>query len=209
MLKSPLPQRGLIRFYWDGASLQAHAEAMGDPSLQWLDLPALARAGGLEGGHVWVPPAPPSDRVGRDALRAYEKALDALGVERRAVAGEGLETECLRCGHGWREARAASGLALALAVLGDAMAEAYDTAFVFGPAYVPGALGDPLARLVPGKRLGCVTFGSIRRLRLAGPVLALRLAEVAAARLVLPDHGRRARPDFHQTFQPAEVEASP
>lgn len=209
MLKFTLHDRARIRFYWDGAALQAHAEAMGDPSLTWLDLPALGRAGGIEAAHVWFAPAPLADRAGGDRVGAYGQALETLGVERRACAGQGVETECLRCGHGWREARAASDLTLALAVLEDAMADAYDTAFVFAPVHVLRAVDGPLARLFPGKGLGRVSFGPARGLRHGGPVLILRSAQVAAARLSLPEVGRRARPLFSQTVQPAAEEASP
>jgi len=209
MLKFPLHQRGRTRFYWDGPSLQAYAEAMGDPSLLWLDLPALARAGGLEADHVWIAPTPPPDRSGRAAVGAYAKVLGALGVDRRAAAGGGVERECLRCGHGWREARTVSELTLALAVLGDAMADAYDAAFVFAPAHVPCAINGLLARQFPDKRLGRVTFASGRRQRFEGPVLALGPAQVVAARLSPPGVGQRLRPQFDPIVQPATVEASP
>ena len=209
MLKFSLPQRGRIRFYWDGASLQAHAEAMGDPSLNWLDFPALVRTGGLEGGHVWIAPVRPQGRAGREMLGAYEKALGALGVERRAAAGQGADIECLRCGHGWREARASSGLRLALMVLADAMADAYDAAFVFAPADVMVALDEILAPLFPHKRPRRVIFGRAGRKRSDGPVFALPGAQVAAARLSLPDPDRRMRSRFRKPVQPAAVEASP
>jgi len=209
MLKFPLPQRGRVRFYWDGASLQAYAEAMGDLSLNWLDFPGLVRAGGLEGAHVWIAPARPQVRADRETLSAYEKALGALGVERRAAAGHGIETECLRCGHGWREERAPSGLMLGLTVLADAMTDAYDAAFVFAPAHVTGALDEILAPLFPHKRPGRVIFGRAGRQRLDGPVFTLRSAQVAAARLFLSDSGRRTRSPFRKIVQPAAVEASP
>lgn len=209
MLQFPLPQCGRIRFYWDGASLQAHAEAMGDLSLNWLDFPALVRAGGLEGRHVWFAPTRPQDRADREMLGAYEKALGALGVERRAAAGHGADIECLRCGHGWREARAPSSLTLALTVLADAMADAYDAAFVFAPPDVTGALDEILAPLFPHKRPGRVIFGRARRQRPSGPIFALSGDQVAAARLSLPDPGRRTRPLSPKLIQPAAVEASP
>ena len=209
MLKSALHNYARIRFYWDGAALQAHAEAMGDPSLNWLDLPALGRVGGLEATHVWFAPNPPVDRAARESVVAYAKSLSALGVQSRASAGPGVATECLRCGHGWREIRAASDLTLALAVLEDALADVCDMAFVFASAHVLGALDGPFARLFPGKELGRVSFGPARGRRHGGPVLTLRPAQIAAARLRVLAAARRAQPRFRQINQLAAEEASP
>ena len=209
MLKFTLHDQARIRFYWDGAALQAHAEAMGDPSLNWLDLPALGRACGFDAAHVWFAPTPPVDRAGREPVGAYAKALRGLGVESRAPAGPGIETECLRCGHGWREIRAASDLNLALAVLEDAVADVCDMAFVFTSVHVLRSLEGSLARLFPDKGLGRVSVGSARGRRHDVPVLTLRSTQIAAARLSLPDGARRSPLRFRQSIQPAAEEASP
>ena len=124
MLKSDLNPPGRIRIYWDGAALLAYAETLGDSSLNWLDLPALAP----RAAHVWFAPAGLEDRTLREACGAYGKALRDLGVECRLPPAGGLASECLRCGHGWRDQRPASELALALAGLTDAVADAWDTA---------------------------------------------------------------------------------
>jgi len=208
MLKSHLPPRGRTRIYWDGAALQAHAGAMGDPSVQWLDLPALAQAAGAEGAHVWIAPAPAPERSRRAAVGAYERTLLALGVDCRAAAGHGVETECLRCGHGWRDASGASELALALEVLADAAADAFDAAFIFAPGRVFPAIAGPLARVFPAKRLGRISFGSAPPVRSDAPVLMLRPAHVLAARLPPPGRMDRAGAQIRFRFQPAAEEAS-
>ena len=208
MLKSNLPPTGRTRIYWDGAALQAHAEAMGDPSLQWLDLPALAQAAGADAAHVWIAPAPPSERSRRAAVGAYERTLRALGVDCRAAAGHGVETECLRCGHGWRDPSASSELALALAVLADAVADAFDAAFIFAPGRVFPAIAGPLARVFPAKRLGRISFGSASPARSDASVLMVRPAHVLGARLPPPGRMRRAGAQLRCTFQPAAEEAS-
>ena len=174
MLKSHLPPRGRTRIYWDGAALQAHAGAMGDPSVQWLDLPALAQAAGAEGAHVWIAPAPAPERSRRAAVGAYERTL----------------------------------LALALEVLADAAADAFDAAFIFAPGRVFPAIAGPLARVFPAKRLGRISFGSAPPVRSDAPVLMLRPAHVLAARLPPPGRMRRAGAQIRSRFQPAAEEAS-
>ena len=209
MLQSHLFASGRSRIYWDGAALQAHAEALGDPSLNWLDLPALARAAGIAGDHVWVAPALAAQRGRRDVLDAYGAALRALGVDCRAVAGAGPEVECLRCGHGWTDGRAPSELTLSLKVLADAVEDVWDVAFIFASAAAVAAIAEPLGRLFPGKRLGRVVFGPSPRLRRGAPITAIRSADVAAARLPSPIRAIAPARALHPTIQPAAQEASP
>jgi len=203
MLKSHQLPSGRIRIYWDGAALQAHAEALGDPSLNWLDLPALGRPAGADATHVWIAPAPSCERPRRDAVVAYGETLRALGVDCRATPLAGAETECQRCGHGWRDESAASELSLALEVLADAVDDAFDAAFIFASSRALAAIASPLGRLCPGKSIGRVLFGPSPRLRKGGPTLAIHRADVAAARL--PPPGR----SVERKFQLALKEASP
>jgi hypothetical protein len=199
MLKINLPATGKIRIYWDGAALLAHAEALGDPSLNWLDLPALTQAAGHCATHVWIAPGGLPDRARREAVGAYGEVLRGLGVERRLPPAQAATSECLRCGHGWRDQRPASELTLALAVLGDAFEGAYDAAFVFAAGRVASAaITAALAHHHPDKSLGRVTFGSVAGPRSRAPTLELPPAHVAAARLppmvVGPDGARIAQP---------------
>ena len=173
MLKSHLLPSGRIRIYWDGAALLAHADGLCDPSLNWLDLPAMAPADAI---HVWIAPAPPPERALKGAIAAYGRALSALGVDCRSAPLQGAATECLRCGHGWDDQSRASELALALAVLEDGLADAWDAAFVFASPRVLAAMASPLGRLFPEKRLGRVTLGAAMPRRtgvLASPSLHL------------------------------------
>ena len=159
--------------YWDGAALLAHADGLCDPSLNWLDLPAMAPLGAA---HVWMTPAAPPERSQRAAIAAYERALRALGVDCRPAPLQGSAVECLRCGHGWDDPSRASELALALAVLEDGLADAWDVAFVFASAGLLAAVASPLGRLFPNKRLGRVTLGPAqprRPVALASPSLHL------------------------------------
>ena len=142
--------------YWDGAALSAHADGHCDPSLNWLDLPAMAPLGAA---HVWIAPAPPPERPLKTAIAAYGRALRTLGVDCRPAPSPGAAAECLRCGHGWEDPSRAIELALALAVLEDAVADHWDVAFVFAPPRVVAAVASPLGRLFPNKRLGRVTLG--------------------------------------------------
>ena len=206
MLKSNLPQMGRVRIYWDGAALQAHAEAAGDPSLQWLDLPSLAPAAGTGAAHVWIAPSLAPERSRRGSVAVYARTLRGLGVDCRVAAGDGVETECLRCGHGWREDSASSELSLALAVLADAVEDVFDAAFIFASRRTLGAIASPLSRLFPAKRLGRVSFGSAPRGRAEAPLLILRPGDVLAARLPPPG---RARPQLRYTFPSVAKEASP
>ena len=171
--------------YWDGAALLAHVDGLCDPSLNWLDLPAMAPAGAA---HLWMAPPPPdADRPLRGAIASYGRALRALGVDCRPAPLPGAATECLRCGHGWDEHSRASELALALAVFEDGVADLWDVAFVFAEPRVVAAVASPLGRLFPDKRLGRLTLGPARPRRpgaLASPSLhleALRLPPVVAA----------------------------
>ena len=158
--------------YWDGAALLAHADGLCDPSTNWLDLPAMAPPGAA---HVWIAPAPPPDRALRGAIASYGRALRALGVDCRPAPSSGA-AECLRCGHGWDDHARASELALALAVLEDGLADAFDAAFVFASPGLLAAVAKPLGRLFPEKRLGRVTLGPAPPRRpgaLASPSLRL------------------------------------
>ncbi len=183
MLKTSIDTPNRVRVYWDGAALQAYAEARGDLSLNWLDLGALACPGGVSAGTVWIAPGDPSTTAQRDADLAYERALRAMGVDCRMPLGGGFDTECLRCGHGWRDMRASSEMALALAVLTDAVEDAWDVAFVFAGERAIRAINATLGRLFPAKRLGRVTFGPSLRLRLGAGTLAVRPGHLEAARL--------------------------
>ncbi len=183
MLKKVLDTPNRVRVYWDGAALQSYAEARGDLSLNWLDLGALASPGGVNAGAVWIAPGDPSTTIQRDADLDYERALRARGVDCRTSLGGGLETECLRCGHSWRDMRVSSEMALALAVLGDAVEDAWDVAFVFASERAIRAISDSLGRLFPSKRLGRVTFGPSLRLRLGAGTFVVRPDHLAAARL--------------------------
>ena len=158
--------------YWDGAALLAHADSLCDPSLNWLDLPAMAPAGVA---HVWIAPAPP-ERAQRAAIATYGRALRAHGVDCRPAPSPGAAAECLRYGHGWDDHARASELALALAVLEDGLAGAFDAAFVFASPGLLAAVAKPLGRLFPDKRLGRVTLGPAPQRRagaLASPSLRL------------------------------------
>jgi len=184
MLKSHLFPSARIRMYWDGAALLAHADGLCDPSLNWLDLPAMAPADAI---HVWIAPAPPPERPHKAAIAAYGRALHALGVDCRPAPLQGAASECLRCGHGWDDQSRASELALALAVLEDGLADAWDAALVFASPRLMAAVAGPLVRLFPDKRLGRVTLGPAPQRRpgaLASPSLpleALRLPPVVKA----------------------------
>ena len=184
MLKTTMIKPDRVRVYWDGAALQAYAESLGDLSLNWLDLGALAPTGGVSAGTVWVAPGDSSTRAQRDANLAYERALRAKGVDCRTPPGGGVETECLRCGHGWLDARGSSEVALALAVLADAVEDLWDVAFIFAAERVVRSISGSLGRIYPTRRIGRVTFGpSARLLRLGAGTLVLRSAQLAAARL--------------------------
>ncbi len=191
MLKTSTDQPDRVRVYWDGAALQAYAEARGDLSLNWLDLDGLASPGGVSAGTVWIAPGDPSSAMQRDADLAYERVLRARGVDCRTSAGGGLETECLRCGHGWRDMRASSEMALALAVLSDAVEDAWDVAFIFAGERAIKAISASLARLFPDKRIGRVAFGPSLRLRLGAGTFVVRPSHLEAARLppVVRTHG--------------------
>ncbi len=157
MLKSHLFPSGRIGVYWDGEALFAHADALRDPSLNWLDLPAMGPPGAR---HVWIAPAPSPARAGKAAIAAYGRALGALGVDLRDAPPHGAATECLRCGHGWDDHGHASDLALALAVLEDGLADRWDGAFVFASPRVLAAVATSLGRQRPEKWLGRVTFAA-------------------------------------------------
>ena len=157
MLKSHLFPSGRIGVYWDGEVLFAHADALRDPSLHWLDLPAMGPPGAR---HVWIAPAPSPARASKAAIVAYGRALGALGVDLRDAAPRGAATECLRCGHGWDDHGHASDLALALAVLEDGLADRWDGAFVFASPRVLAAVATSLGRQRPEKWLGRVTFAA-------------------------------------------------
>jgi len=157
MLKSHLFPSGRIGVYWDGEALFAHADALRDPSLHWLDLPAMGPPGAR---HVWIAPAPSPARAGKAAIAAYGRALGALGVDLRDAPPHGAATECLRCGHGWEDHGHASDLALALAVLEDGLADRWDGAFVFASPRVLAAVAASLGRQRPEKWLGPVTFAA-------------------------------------------------
>lgn len=183
MLKTSADKSDRVRVYWDGAALQAYAEARGDLSLNWLDLAALACPGGDNAGAVWIAPGDPSTTAELDADLAYERALRARGVDCRTSPGGGLEAECLRCGHGWRDTRVSTEMALALAVLTDAVEDAFDVAFVFAGERAIRAISASMGRLFPARRLGRVTFGPSLRLRLGAGTLVVRQSHVEAARL--------------------------
>jgi hypothetical protein len=191
MFKTSIDKPDRVRVYWDGAALQAYAEARGDLSLNWLDLDALACPGGVSACTVWIAPGDPSTTVQRDADLAYERVLRARGVDCRTSLGGGLETECLRCGHGWRDMRPSSEMALALAVLTDAVEDAWDVAFLFAGERAVKAISASLARLFPAKRIGRVTFGPSLRLRLGAGTFVVRPSHLEAARLppVVRTHG--------------------
>ena len=157
MLKSHLFPSGRIGVYWDGEALLAHADGLRDPSLNWLDLPAMGPPGAR---HVWIAPAPSPARAGKAAIAAYERALGVLGVDLRAAPPRGAAKECLRCGHGWDDHGHASDLALALAVLEDGLADRWDGAFVFASPRVLAAVATSLGRQRPEKWLGPVTFAA-------------------------------------------------
>ena len=183
MLRTSADKPDRVRVYWDGAALQAYAEARGDLSLNWLDLGALACPGGENAGVVWIAPGDPATTVQLDADLAYERALRAMGVDCRTSPGGGVETECLRCGHGWRDMRVSSETALALALLTDAVEDAFDVAFVYAGERAIRAISASLGRLFPAKRLGRVTFGPSLRLRLGAGTLVVRPSHLEAARL--------------------------
>ena len=157
MLKSHLSSPGRIGVYWDGEALLAHADALRDPSLHWLDLPAMGPPGAR---HVWIAPAPSLARAGKATIAAYGRALGALGADLRDAPPRGATTECLRCGHGWEDHGHASDLALALAVLQDGLADLWDGAFVFASTHVLAAVASALGRQRPEKWLGPVTFAA-------------------------------------------------
>ena len=187
MLKSHLFPSGRIRIYWDGPALLAHAHAVCDPSLNWLDLPAMAPRGAA---HVWIAPVSPPERGLKTAIAAYGRALSGLGVDCRLAPMQGSATECLRCGHGWDDHSHASELALALAVVEDAMADVWDAAFIFAAPPVVGALASSLGRLFPDKRLARVTLGPALQRRpgaLAAP--SLHLAAIRLPAVVTGDDG--------------------
>ena len=163
--------------YWDGAALLAHADGLCDPSLNWLDLPAMAPLGAA---HVWIASTPP-ERPRKAGIAAYGRALRALGVDCRPAPLQGSAAECLRCGHGWDDQSRASELALALAVLEDGLADAWDEAFVFASAGLLAAVASPLGRLFPNKRLGRVTLGPAQARR-SGALASLSL-QLEAVRL--------------------------
>jgi hypothetical protein len=182
MLKSNLFPSGRIRIYWDGAALLAHADGLCDPSANWLDLPAMAPLGAA---HVWIAPAPPPERALKGAIATYGRALTALGVDCRPAPLQGAATECLRCGHGWAEHGRGAELALAMALLEDGLADAWDAALVFASPQALAVMAGPLGRLFPDKRLVRVTLGPALRRR-PGSLLApsLDLAPVFLPPLV-------------------------
>jgi hypothetical protein len=189
MLKSHLFPSGRIRMYWDGAALLAHADSLRDPSTNWLDLPAMAPLGAT---HVWIAPAAPPERPLKAAIVAHERALSALGVDCRPAPLQGAATECLRCGHGWHDHSSARELALALAVLEDGLADAFDAAFVFASPGLLAAVANPLGRLFPEKGLGRVTLGPAMPRRAgarAKPSPSLRLEAVRLPCVVEGDDG--------------------
>ena len=173
--------------YWDGAALLAHADAFCDPSLNWLDLPAMGPSGAA---HVWIAPAPPPERPLKAAIAAYGRALRARGVDCRPAPPHGAGAECLRCGHGWEDHSRASELALALAVLEDGLADLWDAAFVFASPRVLAAMASPLGRLFPEKRLGLATLGPAMQRRAGALAMpSLRLAVAALPPFVEADDG--------------------
>ena len=191
MLKSHLLPSERIGVYWDGEALLAHAGVLGDPSLNWLDLPAMGPAGAR---HVWIAPAPSSARAVRSAIATYGRALGALGVDLRAVPPRGAATECLRCGHGWEDHGQASDLALALTVLEDGLADRWDGAFVFAASHVLATVTTSLGRQRPDKWLGRVTFATpAQRGARAGASgsPSLRVAAVPLPCVVEADGGAR------------------
>ena len=187
MLKSDLFPSRRIRIYWDGPALLAHAHAVCDPSLNWLDLPAMGPGGAA---HVWIAPVSPPGRGLKTAIAAYGRALSCLGVDCRPAPSQGAATECLRCGHGWDDHSHASELALALAVVEDAMADVWDAAFVFAAPRVVGALASSLGRLFPEKRLARVTLGPASQRRPGAlPASSLHLAAMRLPAVVTADDG--------------------
>ena len=180
MLKSHLFPSGRIGVYWDGEALLAHADGLRDPSLNWLDLPAM---GPLGARHVWIAPPPSPARAVRSAIAIYGRALGALGVDLRAAPLVGAATECLRCGHGWDDHGHASDLALALAVLEDGLADRWDRAFVFASPHVLAAVAASLGRQRPEKWLGRVTFAAPAQRGARAGASGSPSLRVAAARL--------------------------
>lgn len=191
MLKSHLFPSGRIGVYWDGEALLAHADGLGDPSLNWLDLPAMGPAGAR---HVWIAPARPSAGSLRSAIATYGRVLGALGVDLRAAPSRGAATECLRCGHGWDDHGHASDLALALAVIEDGLADRWDGAFVFAASHVLATVATSLGRQRPDKWLGRVTLAApAQRGARAGASgsPSLRVAAVPLPCVVEADGGAR------------------
>ena len=176
---TPLPGRATL--YVDGPSVAACADLFGDPSLNWMDLVALARMAGMEAATTRVVQF--SAAGSAEAGASYVAALRAQGVDCRTAAPAQAERECLRCGHGWSETEGGTELALTFAVLAEAAEDLFDTAVLLASDRLREGLEGPFARLFAGKRLLTLSVGANGRLKPPGSRIVLSRAAYASARL--------------------------
>lgn len=124
-------------FYVDGFNVYHAIASMGVTYLKWLDWWSLAESIATGRGETLVKvvfcTAPPifKDTGVQRRHASYTQALNACGVQ--VISGFFIKEDrsCRKCGHIWSQPQEKEGdVNLAVSLLGDAYADAFDTAYL-------------------------------------------------------------------------------
>lgn len=203
----------LCRLYVDSLILAAYASEVGDPTLNWLDVSALAvsLAGRGAGANIFLA-IDSGDPESEQSILSYARVLRSSGVTVSIRETPASNEECHRCGHAWEYfPQHLLSVDLALTLIEDMIAGRVDVAYVLAGSGVFDRLAQTMtsASLASSiRRVSLVTgTGAGRRVPSNQRIGLAMLRSMRLARTIILDGGSvTSRPE---RWNPAPRVAGP